>query len=255
MRRIFRLFAAMLIAGMAVFMADDARATAIRRIDTSFQYGGRKVRIEIFRPANSVVAPAALVLHGASGVGDGWFVYPFAQALAERGVSAAVVHYYDGLGRRKGKASPKIFAARAKILESAVNFMLSRKDVRPDEIGVYGMSLGGFHALALGVSDPRVKAVASLGGALSVHIPDRLVGLLPATLLLHGSSDRVVPVDRALDVSRAMERHGVVADMKLYAGEGHTLSPVAHDDAVQTVARFLAEGLRPPRHLAESDGR
>ncbi|MGY9058100.1 MAG: dienelactone hydrolase family protein [Alphaproteobacteria bacterium] len=237
---------------IAVCFFTEAASAATRKIDARFSYGGRSIRVEIFRPAGSGVAPAALVLHGASGVGRGWFVYPFAKALAAQGVAAAVVHYYDGLGKRRGKASPRIFETRDRILEAAIDYVLSRPDIRSDGLGIYGMSLGGFHALSLGVRDRRVRAVVSLGGGLSGHIPEKNVRRLPPTLLLHGSRDRVVPLVRALKISKAMERFGIPVQLKVYQGEGHSFSRRAHTDAVAAVARFLSRGLRGPRRLAES---
>lgn len=247
----FPLACALLVALAMLLPAADAFAASIRKIDGAFAYQGRKVRVEIFRPAGDAPAPAALVLHGASGVGQGLYVYPFAKALARQGVAAAVVRYYDGLGRRGGKASPKIFQARDKILTKAIDYMVTRSDVAPGGVGVYGMSLGGFHALSLGVSDDRVKSVVSLGGGLSRHIPDDRLRRLPPTLILHGDRDRVVPLKRALAVKHAAAKRNVAAEIKIYKGEGHVLSERARKDAIDSVARFMARALEPARQVAE----
>lgn len=241
-----------LAAMLALAMITQNAEAAVQRISTSYKFEGRTVRVEIYRPLGSHAVPGALVLHGASGLGRGWFVYPFAKAMAERGVAAAVVHYYDGLGKRRGKASPRIFTTRERIVKSALDFLERRKDIRSDSLGVYGMSLGGFHALALGVADKRVRAVVSLGGGLSGHIPKSAVRNLPPTLIIHGSRDRVVPFKRALDVSRAIERVGGPVEMKVYRGVGHSLSSKTHKDAVNTIARFMAKTLRAKRMVAEA---
>jgi len=243
---------AALLAVLMAFAPAVVRAASIERLQAAFLHDGKSVRVEIIRPAGDKPVPAALVLHGASGIGRGWYVYPFAEALARRGVAAAVVHYYDGLGKRRGKASPRIFHTRDRILQKAVDYVMSRKDVAPGGVGIYGMSLGGFHALSLGVLDDRVNAVVSLGGALSRHIPAKDVVRLPPTLLLHGSRDSVVSVNRALETSRAMERFGAHGSIKIYKREGHSFSRAAHADAVEMAARFLSESLRSTRQLAES---
>lgn len=245
-------FAATAVLSLAMFALDGAASAASVRDNTYFIYGGRKVRVEMIRPAGAAQAPAALILHGASGVGRGWYIYPFAEAMAKQGVAAAVVHYYDGIRRRRGKASPDIFETRDRILRAAITHVLAQKGVRRDGVGIYGMSLGGFHALSLGVRDPRVKAVVSLAGALSGHIPPQQLRRMPPTLILHGSRDRVVPFDRALKVSRAMEAYGAPGDIKIYPGEGHSFTPKAHKDAVGLVARFLSRGLKTSRRLAEN---
>lgn len=240
---------------MAILTAPDIAAAGIKKINGGFDYGGRKVRVEIIRPSGSEPVPAALVLHGASGIGRGWYVYPFAEALAKRGVAAAVVHYYDGISPKYRKQSPRIFEARDRILRSAITYVLGRKDVVSNGLGIYGMSLGGFHALSLGVADKRVKAIVSLGGALSGHIPENRVGRLPPTLLLHGSRDRVVPFKRAVKASKAIEKYGAKGELKIYRGEGHSLSRAAHADAVASTARFLAKGLRKTLALADNSRR
>lgn len=247
--------ASILLLGLGAVWSSAPAAAETRKVAASFEYAGKKVRVEIFRPAGSAAAPTALVLHGASGVGQGHFVYPFAQALAEAGVAAAVVRYYDGLDRKRRRDSPAIFEARERIILAAIDYLTNRKDVAPGGVGVYGMSLGGFHALSLGVRDRRVKAVVSLGGALSRHIAEPRLAELPPTLLLHGGRDKIVPFARALATSRAIERFGQAGELKVYPREGHSFSPKAHSDAVESVARFLAEGLRPDRQLAESADR
>ena len=247
MRRIIILAAAIIAALAGVYPA----SADVKRVTSAFLYEGRTVRVEFYRPNDNVARPAALVLHGASGLGRGWFVYPFAKAMAERGMAAAVVHYYDGLGKRSRKASPRIFRTRDRILKRAIDFVLAQPHVLDDGLGIYGMSLGGFHALSLGTQDDRVRAVVSLGGGLSRHIPEREAGRLPPTLLLHGDRDRVVPLKRALSVSRAMETYGAPGEIKIYRGEGHSLSQRAHADAIRSTSDFLVSILLS-RNLASA---
>ena len=240
------------LAAMLAFaiLAQDAHA-AVQRLSTSFRHEGRTVRVEIYRPVGTHAVPGALVLHGASDLGRGWFVYPFAKAMAVLGVTAAVVHYYAGFGNRKGKASPSIFQTRERIVKNALRFLASRKDIRADSLGVYGMSIGGFHALA----EKRVRAVVSLGGGLSGHNPKSAVVKLPPTLIMHGSRDRVVPLKRALAVTRAIEKVGGPVEMKIYKRVGHSLSSKTHKDAVNTIARFMAKTLRAKRMVAAAPRR
>jgi predicted esterase len=129
--------------------------------------------------------------------------------------------------------------------------LASRKDIRADSLGVYGMSIGGFHALA----EKRVRAVVSLGGGLSGHNPKSAVVKLPPTLIMHGSRDRVVPLKRALAVTRAIEKVGGPVEMKIYKRVGHSLSSKTHKDAVNTIARFMAKTLRAKRMVAAAPRR
>lgn len=245
------------IAVTAILMiaaSSPTSAASFKQRDAAFLFDGRKVRVEVFRPAGDAPGPAALVLHGASGVGQGFYVYPFAKELAARGVTAFVVRYYDGLGGRKRKASPAIFRLRERVMKAAVDFVSVQSYVSPDRIGVYGMSLGGFHALALGAQDKRIKSVVSLNGAMSSHIPNSILKDMPPTLILHSGQDRILPLNRTLKLKRAMEQAGADSQIKIYKGEGHSLSRRAHADAVESVAGFLATELGAARPFAASGG-
>jgi len=232
----------------------SAPAASFDKHDAAFLFDGRKVRVEVFRPAGDAPGPAALVLHGASGIGQGFYVYPFAKALAAQGVTAFVVRYYDGLGARKRKASASIFRLRERVMNAAVDFVSVQSYVLSDRIGVYGMSLGGFHALALGAQDDRIKSVVSLNGAMSNHIPSSKLQNMPPTLLLHSGRDRIVPLNRTLKLKREMEQAGADGQIKIYKGEGHSLSRRAHADAVKSVAGFMASSLGAARPVASSGG-
>lgn len=112
------------------------------------------------------------------------------------------------------------------------------------------MSLGGFHALALGAQDERIKSVVSLNGAMSRHIPDSRLGAMPPTLMLHSGRDRIVPLNRALSLKQALANAGVDGSIKIYRGEGHSLSRRAHADAVESVAKYLAQKLGASQPIA-----
>jgi uncharacterized protein len=57
-------------------------------------------------------------------------------------------------------------------LRDAVGFLASRPEVDPDRVGVVGVCLGGAYAVRAAAFDPRVRAVAGVGGAY--NSPQRL---------------------------------------------------------------------------------
>jgi fermentation-respiration switch protein FrsA (DUF1100 family) len=57
-------------------------------------------------------------------------------------------------------------------LRDAVGFLSSRPEVDPDRVGVVGVCLGGAYAVRAAAFDPRVRAVAGVGGAY--NSPHRL---------------------------------------------------------------------------------
>ena len=63
-------------------------------------------------------------------------------------------------------------------LRDAVGYLSSRPEVDPDRIAVVGVCLGGGYAVRAGAFDPRVRAIAGVGGAY--NSPHRLKGMLGA---------------------------------------------------------------------------
>jgi uncharacterized protein len=61
-------------------------------------------------------------------------------------------------------------------LRDAVGFLTRRPEVDSDRIGVVGVCLGGGYAVRAGAFDPRVRAVAGVGGAY--NNPDRAKAML-----------------------------------------------------------------------------
>src|SRR3546814_3141080 len=82
----------------------------------------------------------------------GSLYYPPAKALAEHGITAFVVHYFDGIPQAH-KAAPALHDEREAIVSAAVGYVARQAFVDPDRIGIFGLSLGSFQALSLGSRD------------------------------------------------------------------------------------------------------
>ncbi len=63
-------------------------------------------------------------------------------------------------------------------LRDAVGYLASRPEVDPDRIAVVGVCLGGGYAVRAGAFDPRVRAIAGVGGAY--NSPHRLTAMMGA---------------------------------------------------------------------------
>jgi dipeptidyl aminopeptidase/acylaminoacyl peptidase len=233
------------------------------RVET-YQTDGRSVTVEVFParglPAGSgkdsgkapEKAPAVLLLHGASGLGRGEMIYPYAKAMAQAGISAFVVHYFDGIEPRRARhpAAAGLFAEREQVIEDALKHVRALPYVDRSRVGLFGMSLGGFHALGLGVQDPRITAVVDVFGALPAVIDRAEVRRMPPVLILHGARDRVVPVERARQLAAGLARAGVDYDIKIYPDQGHVFRDAALADSVRRTTEFLSEHLSPTRVAA-----
>lgn len=224
------------------------------RIVESFRSEGKLVRIEALRARGAGTSrPAVIMLHGASGLGSGWLVYPHAEELARRGIDAYVVRYYDGLDGNDGaKSGSDLHYRREQIVSDAITYVASRPDTDPARIGVYGMSLGAFQALALGTHDPRVAAIADVMGAMPGQIALGSVTSMPPTLLIHGARDRIVPIERMYDVAAMLDSIGTPYEVKVYTDQGHNLTGAAHTDSVLTVADFFDRRLNGASQTASA---
>jgi carboxymethylenebutenolidase len=235
---------------------------------------GRPVVIEVLRPDNDDRRPAVLILHGASGIGDGAFYRGAAEIFAEHGYVTFLPHYLAAIRSvpvksktLKGRAAAaKIDAKRPRpgtiraefpeqeqVLRDALNYMAQSPYVDSTHIGVFGLSLGGFHALTLSSHDDRIVAVVDMSGALRGNAIPASNHLAP-TLELHGGHDPIIPVARAKALAATLSRLGVPHELKIYPNQGHFLRGKAQQDALQRAAEFFGTYLTPSEtsHAARS---
>jgi dienelactone hydrolase len=251
----------------------DAFGLQFARSEMRYASQGHQVRMEVLRPDSDQRRPAILILHGASGVGDGAFYRAAAEIFAERGYVTFLPHYLapgrandpapksaakkpaKGSAKTSAKPAPKDptpggsvragFTVQDKILVDALDQIAQSPYVDASRIGVFGMSLGGFHALNLSSRDPRIAAVVSMGGALRGNtMPDS--NRLAPTLALHGAKDAVVPVGRARSLGRYLKEHGIAHDIVIYNDQGHFFRGKAREDAFQRAAAFFSGYLKLP---------
>jgi dienelactone hydrolase len=230
---------------------------------------GQRVVIEVLRPDDAEQHPAVLILHGASGVGDGAFYRGTAEIFAERGYVTFLPHYLAATRAARikaaaahGKHPPKRppegsiragFPQQEQILRGAVDYMARSPYVDSTRIGVFGLSLGGFHALTLSSTDGRIAAVVDMSGALFGNVVPESNHIAP-TLELHGAIDPIVPVARARELAATLQRMGVPHELKIYPNQGHFLRGKAQQDALERAAMFFGTYLTPSEtsHAARS---
>lgn len=138
------------------------------------------IHCEYYKPAGEFAGskrPAVIVLHILGG--DFALSRLFAGAIAQRGTAALFVKmpYYGprrvpGAPHRMISANPQetIAGMTQAILDirQSVGFLSSRPEINPDELGVFGISLGGITGSLAAASEPRLKNVCLLlaGGDL-----------------------------------------------------------------------------------------
>lgn len=201
--------------------------------------GGREMTVERFQPERVGPAPAVVLLHGADGLQYRGPAYrAMARHLALRGMRVYLPHYFERAGT-PGRAS---FSRPMDFLGwmDAVTETLAAAG--PGPLGLIGVSLGGYLALAVAGRDGRAGAVVVVCGGL----PAILVGgftRMPPVLVLHGADDRVVPVSEARALEAWLTERGTPHEVVVYPGEGHNLSGPAADDALRRATAFLQKHL------------
>ncbi len=225
----------------------SARVSGIRESKTSYLSGGKKIVVETFLPADANRHPAVVVLYGSGGLVHGkGDMDAFARQLAQRGMGAYMIHYFDRTGTLI--AGDKSIAADSEVWQATVkdgiDFISQQPQVRPGPMGAFGYSLGAFLTVGAASADSRIGVAAELSGGLF----DRLNGHMqrcPPLLILHGRNDQRVNPKYADQLQQAAERLHAQPVVHLYPGEGHALSKPAAADASSRALNFLQQHLKP----------
>jgi carboxymethylenebutenolidase len=208
---------------------------------------GHRIRVDVYQPDRAGRKPAVILLHGSGGIHaiSPSLVNRYAEVMAERGIICFVVHYFDGTG--DFTAGDSVEAANyfhwVHELHDAVTWVRARPDVRPNQIGVMGHSLGAWLAVGVAAADARVARIVLLGSGLEPFLADS-IKRMPPTLMFHGDKDDVVPLSDADRLAAFLRAHRYAVQYRVYAGEGHQFGDSAATDMLERAVRFLAPDLR-----------
>lgn len=185
-----------------------------------------------FLPAKEKTDKVMLFLHGNDFNVDLWYVAPV--NLQEHVPVNALIVDYRGYGKSTGKPTPSGIITDA----LAMYDYLLQKGYKPDNISVYGRSLGGGIALELASRVPVRSVVIqssfySLRDLKAIHIPklpsilvkgnflnskDLIKDVHVPVLISHGTKDEKVPLDHAF---RLYEKANNPKKLILLEGAGH----------------------------------
>ena len=213
---------------------------------SSFASGIAPIHIDQYEPPTTAPHPALLVLHGSGGAASYW-MDQFAPTLLKAGVATYAPHYFDKTGTRRATTEiildGRHFIAWLTALQDAIGYIASRPGVDAQRIGVLGISLGGFLAVALAIEDSRVRAVVELSGGVPLGWEDRVHPGMAPTLILHGAMDDVVPVSEAHKLQKLLEQRGVIHEMEIFPGQTHWFTGAARWQLLMRCAGFLGQHL------------
>jgi len=132
------------------------------------------------------------------------------------------------------------------LLENFIDDACTRYPVDPRKLVLAGFSQGGFMGYRIALSDPERYAGLL---AMSSWLPEELIGDLEATdaharlpaLVLHGTEDPMVPIDRAYASRDALIKLSVPVAFREYP-MGHEIKP----DALRDMVGWLEEKVLSP---------
>lgn len=208
---------------------------------------GHRINVDVYQPARAGRNPAVILLHGSNGIHliNPSLVNRYAEVLAEQGIICFVVHYFDGTGNFS--ADDSVEAANyfhwVRELHDAVTWVRARPDVRPNQIGLMGHSLGAWLAVGAAAADPRIARIVLLGSGLEPWLVDS-IKRMPPTLMFHGDKDDVVRQSEADRLAAYLRAHRFSVQYHIYPGEGHQFGDSAATDMLEKSIRFLAPDLR-----------
>jgi dienelactone hydrolase len=206
---------------------------------------GHKFLAAVFRPQGAGPFPVVVVLHGASGL------QPSHLALADEVARAGflvVVGCWQLIASPPAavpnpvcsEAPPQAHWQTDPAANSGKELIAAARTLpgaRADRVGLYGLSRGGNAALWAASTGVGVQAVVADAAA---HLPlrvnpappstqDVVAGLAAPVLLLHGTADRIVPVDQSREYERAARALGKPVTALYFEGVGHlvTFAPPA----------------------------
>ncbi len=250
------LISAILLASVWWLTSASARgaepANAPRQVkhgSTSYLSGGKKIKVETFLPPGTERLPAVIVLYGSGGsfLGKGEMV-DFAKQIAAQGTAVFLIHYFNRTGTiaARDPQIQKYTGIWAQTVHDGAVFVSGHPRVNPAAIGMYGYSLGAYLAVAEGIRNPQIDAVAELSGGIIDALKGKVTRICPV-LILHGRLDQRVNVAEGERLQRAAVKVGTKPETHYYEAEGHRLSEPALADAHQRAQSFLLKHLQSRR--------
>lgn len=241
-----------LLSGLVFFMAGcassdtDGPSNQVFVDHVSFISQEIPVKVDVYRTNRLDPGPGVLLFHGVGGMrGDGPMLKRQAEALAQQGFTAAIVHYFD-ITRTTfppgKKAIDDNFAWWEAAVRDAIGYVSSRRDVRPSKVGLVGYSLGGYLAVAVAAKDSRVGAVVTLcAGA-----PQEAEGYqnLPPLLVIYAKNDQKIPPQEAERLLRIARQLGGSTQGHQLFYEKHSLTREGEATATRLMQPFLARYLK-----------
>jgi polyhydroxybutyrate depolymerase len=195
----------------------------------TIQAGGRTRTFLTYRPQQPAASPGlVIVMHGTGIDGEkmrAWTGYEFEQAADQQGF---LIVYPDGYKKdwndcRKGYFSD---AKKENVDDIAfINAIISKYNVSPDKVFLFGYSAGGMMAYRIAMEQPHsIAAIATVCAALPTPETNRctIPDTLPPIMMVNGTADKICPANGG-ELNLFGAKRGVVVSAvetgRLFAGK------------------------------------
>lgn len=193
--------------------------------------GGVSLHGWFFEPEGRRPHPAVTMTAGFGGtIHHG--LEPFAHAFVEAGF-AVLLHDHRGFGQSGGHPRQDVDPWRQiQDWRRAISYLESRPEVDRTRIGLWGTSFSGGHALMLGATDHRIKAVVAQVPTISGY--EQGLRRIPA--------DALALVDEALAQDDRDQLHGEPGYQALVGDDPDVPAAYRSKDAIDFMSRPVPEG-------------
>ena len=233
------------VAIVLTLVATSMRGAELALHELSIASHGRDVFVRCHPGPGAGPLPVVVLLHGAGGFTAFSRHYEsYAESFAAAGLRTCAVLYYSasdlrvvsGLNRAENSALfQKRFMAWLATINDVVDELSKLPITERESLGILGFSQGAYLAVGIAGTNPRIRALAEFYGGFPGPLQSRITEL-PPTLIVHGESDAVIPVQEAYAMEAAARLRTTSVAMKLYAGAGHGFD-AAKGDASAVAAR------------------
>ena len=206
---------------------------SISRIDISFRADGDiPIGGWLFLPEAPGTRPAVTMCAGFGGtIHHG--LEPFAIAFAEAGF-VTLLHDHRGFGSSGGEPRQDVDPwQQIADWRRAISYLESRPEVDAKRIGLWGTSYSGGHALMLGASDRRLRAIVAQVPTISGYEQGRR--RIPA--------DQFAAVDEALAQDDRNQLNGKLGYQALVGADPAMPAAYRSQDAIDFMLRPVPEGV------------
>lgn len=183
---------------------------------------GKLMAANLRRPPARPRPPLVILLPGLDSTKEEFFNWE--NVFLKRGLATLSL---DGPGQGETGYHSHLRPDYEVAVTTTLDALAGRPDLDLDRVGLVGVSMGGYYAPRVAAFEPRIKAVAPIGGPYNFgECWDQLPGLTRETFLHHsGAANETEGRERALQLSLAGVAERIVQPMLVVFGKLDRLIP------------------------------